>query len=87
MKQKFIYWSITCLEESYRLCCGVVCDSETSKMRWTLLALGSCARKNQTFGLKRVDRVRGICTTNSRNVIHLRVPEHLSEMSWQFETE
>jgi hypothetical protein len=37
------------LEESYRLCCIIVCDLETSSMRRPWPTLGSCARKNNVY--------------------------------------
>ena len=38
---------ITCPEESYRLWWVVVCDLETSRMRWSWPALGSNAKKEK----------------------------------------
>jgi len=38
---------ITRPEESYRLCCVVVCDLETSRMRRPWLALGRSATKKK----------------------------------------
>ena len=37
-------------EESYQLWCVIVCVLETSSVRWPWLALGCCARNNNSNG-------------------------------------
>jgi len=49
---------ITCPEESYRLCCVVVCDPETSRMRRPWPALGcSATKKNSSNYLQTFDKL------------------------------
>ena len=48
---------ITCPEESYRLWCVVVCDLETSWMRWLWPTGGCCAKKKEEMGNTKTKKV------------------------------
>jgi len=74
---------ITRPEESYRLCCVVVCDLETSKMRRPWPALGRSAtakkKKNRTFTIYVFDKRCGKRNKRKRCFCKIRNPE-----DWRF---